>query len=141
MYLMNSIHEDKQVGVYPYNSILTDKVQALKYTIAEVKKDNIIYKKGEKFNGHEFNYSKVLIKKYEKQKKELDMKLSAISKNKEYVQDSKLTSKELEETMKKILKFDTINEENKSLVFKLIDKIIIDDDKITIKYKFNNLEL
>ena len=24
---------------------------------------------------------------------------------------------------------------------KLIDKIIIDDDKITIKYKFNNLEL
>ena len=45
MYLMNSIHEDKQVGVYPYNSILTDKVQALKYTIAEVKKDNIISKK------------------------------------------------------------------------------------------------
>lgn len=84
---------------------------------------------------------KVLIKKYEKQKKELDMKISAISKNKECVQDSKLTSKELEETMKQLLKFDTINEENKSLVFKLIDKIIIDDDKITIKYKFNNLEL
>ena len=61
MYLMNSIHEDKQVGVYPYNSILTDKVQALKYTIAEVKKDNIISKKGEKFNGHEFHYSKVLV--------------------------------------------------------------------------------
>lgn len=57
------------------------------------------------------------------------------------MQDSKLTSKELEETMKQLLKFDTINEENKSLVFKLIDKIIIDDDKITIKYKFNNLEL
>ena len=69
------------------------------------------------------------------------MKISAISKNKECVQDSKLTSKELEETMKQLLKFDTINEENKSLVFKLIDKIIIDDDKITIKYKFNNLEL
>ena len=69
------------------------------------------------------------------------MKISAISKNKECVQDSKLTSKELEETMKQLLKFDTINEENKSLVFKLIDKIIIDDDKITIKYKINNLEL
>ena len=69
------------------------------------------------------------------------MKISAIPKNKECVQDSKLTSKELEETMKQLLKFDTINEENKSLVFKLIDKIIIDDDKITIKYKFNNLEL
>ena len=53
MYLMNSIHEDKQVGVYPYNSILTDKVQALKYTIAEVKKDNIISKKGEKFKTFE----------------------------------------------------------------------------------------
>ena len=43
--------------------------------------------------------------------------------------------------MKELLKFDTINEENKSLVFKLIDKIIIDDDIINIKYKFNNLEL
>ena len=36
MYLMNSIHEDKVVDVYPYKSVLTDRVQALKYTIAEV---------------------------------------------------------------------------------------------------------
>ena len=43
--------------------------------------------------------------------------------------------------MKNLLEFDTINEENKSLVFKLIDKIIIDDDKINISYKFNNIEL
>ena len=43
--------------------------------------------------------------------------------------------------MIKLLEFDTINEENKSLVFKLIDKIIIDDDKINISYKFNNIEL
>ena len=63
MYLMESIHEDKVVNVYPYKSILTDKVQALKYTIAEVQEDNIISKKGEKFHGHEFHYSKVLIDK------------------------------------------------------------------------------
>ena len=63
MYLMNSIHEDKMVDVYPYKSILTDRVQALKYTIAEVTQDNIISKKGEKFNGHEFHYSKVIVDK------------------------------------------------------------------------------
>jgi cobyrinic acid a,c-diamide synthase len=61
MYLMNSIHDDKVVNVYPYKAILTDRVQALKYTIAEVTEDNIISKKGEKFHGHEFHYSKVLV--------------------------------------------------------------------------------
>ena len=61
MYLMKSIHEDAQVNVYPYQSVLTDRVQALKYTIAEVTHDNIISKKGEKFNGHEFHYSKVIV--------------------------------------------------------------------------------
>ena len=61
MYLMNSIHDDKVVDVYPYKSILTDRVQALKYTIAEVTQDNIISKKGERFHGHEFHYSKVLV--------------------------------------------------------------------------------
>ncbi len=61
MYLMNSIHDDKQVGVYPYKAVLTNKVQALKYTVAEVKQDNIISKKGEKFNGHEFHYSKIIL--------------------------------------------------------------------------------
>ena len=61
MYLMKSIHEDAVVNVYPYKSILTDRVQALKYTIAEVQKDNIISKKGEVFHGHEFHYSKVIV--------------------------------------------------------------------------------
>ena len=61
MYLMNSIHDDGQVGIYPYKSILTDRVQALKYTIAEVTEDNIISKKGERFHGHEFHYSKVIV--------------------------------------------------------------------------------
>ena len=63
MYLMNSIHEDPQVSVYPYKAILTDRVQALKYTIAEVQEDNIISKKGEVFHGHEFHYSKVIVDK------------------------------------------------------------------------------
>ena len=61
MYLMNSIHDDKQVNIYPYKAVLTDRVQALKYTIAEVKEDNIISKKGEVFHGHEFHYSKVIV--------------------------------------------------------------------------------
>ena len=65
----------------------------------------------------------------------------SIVKSNENIQDLKLNHKQLEDVMKQLLKLDTINEENKSLVFKLIDKIIIDDNKITIKYKFNNIEL
>ncbi len=61
MYLMNSIHEDNVVDIYPYKAVLTDRVQALKYTIAEVQEDNIISRKGEIFHGHEFHYSKVIV--------------------------------------------------------------------------------
>jgi cobyrinic acid a,c-diamide synthase len=61
MYLMNSIHDDRVVDIYPYKAVLTDRVQALKYTIAEVQEDNIISKKGEVFHGHEFHYSKVIV--------------------------------------------------------------------------------
>ena len=43
----------------------------------------------------------------------------------------------MKNVMNEILKFDSINEENITLVFKLIDKIIIDDKKIIIQYKFN----
>ena len=84
---------------------------------------------------------KILIKKYEKQKKEIDMNISIISKYSPNTQELKLNHRQLEKAMKQLLNFYTINEENKSLVFKLIDKIIIDDNKITIKYKFNNIEL
>ena len=69
------------------------------------------------------------------------MNISTISKSNKNTQELKLNQSQLENVMKQLLKFDTINEENKSLVLKLIDKIIIDDDKINIKYKFNNLEL
>lgn len=61
MYLMNSIHDDKMANIYPYKAILTKRVQALKYTITEVQEDNIISKKGDIINGHEFHYSKVLV--------------------------------------------------------------------------------
>ena len=61
MYLMNTINDNRAVNIYPYKSVLTDRVQALKYTIAEVQEDNIISKKGEVFHGHEFHYSKVIV--------------------------------------------------------------------------------
>lgn len=79
------------------------------------------------------------IAKYEKQQKQLNSEISLLSKEKENVEE--FNPKQLVETMKNLLEFDTINKENKSLVFKLIDKIIIDDDKINISYKFNNIEL
>lgn len=69
------------------------------------------------------------------------MNISIISKYSPNTQELKLNHRQLEKAMKQLLNFYTINEENKSLVFKLIDKIIIDDNKITIKYKFNNIEL
>ena len=61
MYLTQSINNCPQVGIYPYKSHLTDKVEALKYTICEVKEDNIISKKGEVFHGHAFHYAKVVV--------------------------------------------------------------------------------
>lgn len=63
IYLTKSINDKKMVNIYPYNSNLTNKVQALKYTITEVQKDNIISKKGDIINGHEFHYSKININK------------------------------------------------------------------------------
>ena len=83
----------------------------------------------------------MLIKKYEKDMKELDMQIARMNKLNKNIQEIKLTNRQLEEKINYLLECDTINEENKSLVFKLIDKIIIDDDKISIEYKFNNLNL
>lgn len=82
---------------------------------------------------------KLLIAKYEKQKRDLEKKIEQIQKNDENVPE--LDLKQIKETMERLLEFDTINEGNRSLVLKLIDKIIIDDDKIDIKYKFNNIKL
>lgn len=59
LYLMTSLNDIKMTNVFPYSSEMTEHVQGLSYVISEVKKDNIISKKGEKFHGHEFHYSKV----------------------------------------------------------------------------------
>ena len=59
MYLTNSINGYKMCEVFPYPSLMTDKVQGLSYVISEAQKDNIISKKGDVYRGHEFHYSKV----------------------------------------------------------------------------------
>ncbi len=80
----------------------------------------------------------MLVKKYEKMKEEVDNQIKELKKEDEQTIDLSIYNrKEFENIMKEILNFETINEENKSLVFKLIDKIIIDDKTVKIKYKFD----
>ena len=77
----------------------------------------------------------ILLRKYEKEKKEYDKNLRKAKMKTE--KDNKCISiEQFLIIMNELLKFDTITEENKSIVFKLIDKIIIDDRNISIKYKF-----
>jgi cobyrinic acid a,c-diamide synthase len=59
MYLSRSINGMDMCNVFNYPSKMTKNVQALSYVISEAQKDNIILKKGEKFRGHEFHYSKI----------------------------------------------------------------------------------
>jgi cobyrinic acid a,c-diamide synthase len=59
MYLTKSIDNEQMVGLYPYKSCLTKKVQGLSYTIAKVINENPIQKVGSLYHGHEFHYSKV----------------------------------------------------------------------------------
>ena len=59
MYLSKSINGIDMCNVFNYPSKMTKNVQALSYVISEAQKDNIILKKGEKFRGHEFHYSKI----------------------------------------------------------------------------------
>lgn len=79
-----------------------------------------------------------LIKKYEKQKKECEEKIILLEKkNKNEIVKKDVNKEDLKKAMNKILRFDEINDKNSSLVFKLIDKIIIDDKDIHIQYKFD----
>lgn len=79
-----------------------------------------------------------LVRNYEMQKKECDKKLDTFRREQNNTIDEKNISNEnLKETMKELLTFNNINEENKSILFKLIDKIIIHDRNVSIKYKFN----
>ncbi len=59
MYLTRSINQHKMCDVFPYNSHMTKKPQALSYVIARAACDNIIMGEGETFHGHEFHYSKL----------------------------------------------------------------------------------
>lgn len=80
---------------------------------------------------------KNLIRKYEDEKKECIAKLNLLEDKKNNIASKPTTDeKQIKDIAKKLLTFDEINEENKSLVFKLIDKIVIDDKNISIKYKF-----
>ncbi len=80
---------------------------------------------------------RVLIQKYEKEKQVYEEKIKQIS-NESYIRQKEIQQKikNFEESIKKILKFDDLNYENKNLVCKLIDKIIIDDNEIIINYNF-----
>lgn len=77
----------------------------------------------------------ILLRKYEKEKKEYDKNLRK-AKMKTEKDNEGITTEQMSIIMNELLKFDTITQENKSIVFKLIDKIIIDDRNISIKYKF-----
>ena len=77
----------------------------------------------------------ILLRKYEKEKKEYDKNLRK-AKMKTEKDNEGISREQFSMIMNQLLKFDTITEENKSIVFKLIDKIIIDDRNISIKYKF-----
>ena len=77
----------------------------------------------------------ILLRKYEKEKKVYDKNLRK-AKMKTEKDNEGISREQFSIIMNELLKFDTITQENKSIVFKLIDKIIIDDRNISIKYKF-----
>ncbi|MDO5556082.1 MAG: hypothetical protein Q4G09_05555 [Clostridia bacterium] len=77
----------------------------------------------------------ILLSKYEKEKKNYDKNLRK-AKIKTEKASTDISIEQMSIIMDELLKFDTITEENKSIVFKLIDKIIINDRNISIKYKF-----
>lgn len=59
MYLTRSINNHEMCDVFPYQSHMTKKPQALSYVIARAAHDNIIIPEGETFHGHEFHYSQL----------------------------------------------------------------------------------
>lgn len=78
----------------------------------------------------------MLIKKFEIEKKEIEKKIEELEETKNNEDKQFLDNKTIKVLMKELIRFNTITENNISLVFKLIDKIIIDDKNIKINYKF-----
>lgn len=79
-----------------------------------------------------------LIRKYETQKKECDRKIQLYNEENNNIQKTEIDNRKYKMYFNKIINFDEINDASRKLLFKLIDKIIIDDKNITIKYNFNN---
>lgn len=74
---------------------------------------------------------------YEKQKNDLKLKLSELEKNKDDIKE-KVTSKDLEKYIRDVLKFDDKDKVDREILIKLIDKIVIDNKKISsITYNFS----
>lgn len=79
-----------------------------------------------------------LAKDYEKQKNRLNNQIIEIEKQQKNNKNNiNINQEKFEKKINDILRFDKINEENRSLVFKLIDKIIIEDQTININYRFD----
>ena len=80
----------------------------------------------------------MLMQNYEKQKKKYKDEIQEY-KNKEISSNeiNNMDRNEFEESMNKVLRCTEINQDSKSLIFKLIDRITIDNKDVTIKYKFN----
>ena len=71
-----------------------------------------------------------LINKYEEQKQQLEIEI------KRYKIDVPRTTQN-SDLIKELLEFNKLNDENISLVFKVVDKIVIDDKNVNINYKFS----
>ena len=72
-----------------------------------------------------------LINKYENQKRQLDLEI------KSYQMINNINDIDSKKIIENILKFNELNDKNVSLVFKLIDNIVIDDRKVNINYRFD----
>lgn len=79
----------------------------------------------------------MLVQKYEEQRNCYERKIQSIKQDElknEKIQN--MSQMKIVQKVNEVLEFKEINQETKSLIFKLIDKIIIDDKNIEIKYKF-----
>ncbi len=75
-----------------------------------------------------------LIKKYESQKQQLEIEIKRYEIKKIESANVRKNNRDL---IKEILDLNELNDENVSLAFKLIDRIVIDDRNVNIKYKFD----
>lgn len=76
-------------------------------------------------------------KEYEKQKNELELRLDSSRRN-EVDNSKKISGEEVEKYVSEVLKFDNPDRIDRSILIKLINKIIIENKKIkSIEYNFS----